>query len=340
MKIEKINEKEEISLTQVVEYLKFFYELFLLNKKFIVFSFLCFSILGFTYAYIDKPLYKAELTFSLEEEKSGSVGSLGGLASSLGIDIGGGASSVFASSNITEFMKSKLILKKTLLNKINNDGDYVNLLDYYVKINNLAEFSNIDFNSNKQVDTLINKIFNKILSENIKIYQKEKKVSIYTIETKSIDENFSKLLCENIANEVSKFYIESKSRKARLNVQILQTQVDSVRKELNNSINGVAVATDNAYNLNPSLIIKSTLSRKRQIDVQANSTILTQLVAQLELSKINLRKETPLIQIIDNPTIPLQIEKLSKIQTSIIFGFFSILISICYLIGVIVLKKK
>jgi uncharacterized protein involved in exopolysaccharide biosynthesis len=187
---------------------------------------------------------------------------------------------------------------------------------------------------------LINKIFNKILSENIKIYQKEKKVSIYTIETKSIDENFSKLLCENIANEVSKFYIESKSRKARLNVQILQTQVDSVRKELNNSINGVAVATDNAYNLNPSLIIKSTLSRKRQIDVQANSTILTQLVAQLELSKINLRKETPLIQIIDNPTIPLQIEKLSKIQTSIIFGFFSILISICYLIGVIVLKKN
>jgi hypothetical protein len=35
------------------------------------------------------------------------------------------------------------------------------------------------------------------------------------------------------------------------------------------------------------------------VDVQANTAILTELVKQSELAKVTLRKETPLIQIID-----------------------------------------
>ena len=112
---------------------------------------------------------------------------------------------------------------------------------------------------------------------------------------KTENELFSKLFCEQLLKETSDFYIETKSKKARLNVDVLQHQADSIRAELNNAITGVATATDNVYNLNPAFNVKSTPSKRKQVDVQANTAILTQLVAQLELSKVSLRKETPLV---------------------------------------------
>jgi uncharacterized protein involved in exopolysaccharide biosynthesis len=106
-----------------------------------------------------------------------------------------------------------------------------------------------------------------------------------------------------------------------LNVDILQKQADSIRAELNSAITGVAAESDNVYNLNPAYNVKSSPGRRRQVDVQANTAILTQLVAQLELSKVSLRKETPLVQLIDRPILPLEKDKVGRLK-SLVFGVF------------------
>jgi uncharacterized protein involved in exopolysaccharide biosynthesis len=162
--------------------------------------------------------------------------------------------------------------------------------------------------------------------------QKDKKVTILSIEVTSEDEQFSKLFCESIAKETSNYYIETKSKKARLNVNVLQKQVDSIRTELNGAITGVALETDNVYNLNPAFNIKGAQSKKKQIDVQANTSILTNLVVQLELAKITLRKETPLIQLIDKPILPLEKERFGKLKSLVLVGFLSGLLTVLYLI--------
>jgi uncharacterized protein involved in exopolysaccharide biosynthesis len=64
--------------------------------------------------------------------------------------------------------------------------------------------------------------------------------------------------------------------------------------------------------LNPALNVNRAPSAKRQVDVQANTAILTELVKQTELAKVTLRKETPLIQVIDRPILPLPIDRLGK----------------------------
>jgi hypothetical protein len=168
--------------------------------------------------------------------------------------------------------------------------------------------------------------------------QKDKKVTILSIEVTSENEIFSKIFCESLAKETSDFYIETKSKKARINVEVLQKQVDSVRNALNNAITGLANETDNVYNLNPAFNIKVAPSKKRQIDVQANTSILTNLVVQLELAKINLRKETPLIQLIDSPILPLEKSKLGKLKTMILGGVLSGLFLSFYLILVLILS--
>jgi uncharacterized protein involved in exopolysaccharide biosynthesis len=57
------------------------------------------------------------------------------------------------------------------------------------------------------------------------------------------------------------------------------------------------------------------------VDVQANTAILTELVKQTELAKVTLRKETPLIQVIDAPILPLEKKQLGKVK-GIVIGVF------------------
>jgi uncharacterized protein involved in exopolysaccharide biosynthesis len=95
-------------------------------------------------------------------------------------------------------------------------------------------------------------------------------------------------------------------------VHVLQHQADSVRDVLNSSISGVADAIDASPNANPQLLSLRVPSQKRQIDVQASSAIYSEMIKNLEISKMALNKETPLIQIIDSPILPLDNDKVSK----------------------------
>jgi hypothetical protein len=345
--INQIN-RDEISLKELILKIKEWVP-FLKSKWKIIFLFSFIGAnIGFAVAYFDKPTYKAVLTFAMEDDKGGGGGGLSGalgLASSFGIDIGGGSGGgAFAASNLTELMKSRLIVEKVLLNPIYINGKKTTLAEYFIEINKLREnwlkkpdlktihfFPEIERNKYSiQQDSILG-VFHKILiaKNNLIIMQKDKKVTILSIEVNSKHELFSKLFCENLAKETSNFYIETKSKKARINLDALQKQADSVRSELISAIGGLAVETDNVYNLNPALITKTTPSKKRQFDVQANTAILTQLVTQLEIAKVGLRKETPLIQLIDKPMFPLEKEKIEKLDAliigAVIGGFLSIL---------------
>lgn len=310
------------------------------------------ALLGVTYAFFQKPIYTATVSFALEDEKgpSGGLSSALGLASSLGIDLGTSAGGAFTGANLLELMKSRSLIERALLNSINVDSKTVSLAEYYLefsglrkKLNEKDELKNLHFlvNENRsgfsiRKDSLLGEIYRIIVNENsnglLNVAQKDKKISIISVDVKSENELFSKALSENIVKEVSVFYIDTKSKKARNNVAILQKQADSIRNELNAAISGVAQASDNTFNLNTALNIKRTPSTKRQVDVQANTAILTQLVTNLEMAKVTLMKETPLIQVIDKPILPLKKEKIGKLSSLILGGFILSFLLIVYLV--------
>lgn len=346
---------DEISLKELVLKIKEWY-VFLLSKwKLIVLVGLIGGIIGFTYAFFQKPIYKASLTFAMEEEKSGGGGlsSALGLASSLGIDLGSSAGGAFAGANLIELMKSRKLVEKTLLSPITVNGKTQSLADYYLDITEAkkgwAEKPNlknlnfpIDADREKftlQQDSILKGLAISLVKNNLSIAQKDKKISILNIDVNSTDEAFAKAFCETIAKETSDYYVEIKSKKARLNVDILQKQTDSIRAELNGAITGVAAATDNVFNLNTAMNVKRVPSARRQVDVQANTAMLTSLVTNLEMSKMALRKETPLIQIIDKPIFPLEKEKVSKLKSLILGGFLGGFLTVLYLVFSTLYKK-
>jgi uncharacterized protein involved in exopolysaccharide biosynthesis len=354
-------ENDEISLKEMVFKIKDWVA-YLKSKIIIIVLFgLIGGILGYTYAYFQKPTYKATLTFALEDDKAGGggIGSAMGLASSIGIDLGSsGGGGAFAGSNLMELMKSRLLVEKTLLNSVVINGENITMAEYYIRINKLREkwaanvnlngkLNNIQFTTNADrakftllQDSVLQTLYKALTNPAVlSIQQKDKKVSITTIEVINENENFAKLFCENLIKETSNFYIETKSKKSRLNVEILQKQTDSIRAELNGAITSVAVETDNVFNLNPALNVRSTPGKRKQVEVQANMAILSQLIAQLELAKVNLRKETPLIQIIDHPIFPLEKIRTGKITSLLLGGVLASFLTILFLVFGRIYKK-
>lgn len=348
-KISINSDNDEISLRELIIKIKEWLLYLKSKSKLIILVSVVGAILGLTYSKFKKPSYKAILTFALEEEKGNGGGLSGalGFASSIGIDIGGGAGGAFSGANLIALMKSRLLIEKTLLNPVTINNETISIAEYYIRLQNLREkwrnnknINEIKFSPNddrllftKQKDSILQTLFNALSNKNkLIIIQKDKKATITTLEVINEDENFAKVFCESLIKETSNYYIETKSKKARLNFEILQKQVDSIRAELNLAITGVASAADNVYNLNPAYIVKQSPSKMRQIDVQTNSAVLAQLIPQLEMSKVTLLKETPLIQIIDKPILPLEANKIGNLQAILLCGLFGGFITSLYLV--------
>lgn len=345
---------DEISLKELILKLKEWTDFLLGKWKLLLLAGIFGGAIGVGYAFLQKPVYTATLTYAVEDEKSGGgISGAMGLASSLGFDLGGGGGGgAFAGSNLMELMHSRSLIEKTLLAPVEIGGKTTNLVSYYIDVNELREgwakkpeLASVSFpvtasraNFTRVQDSVLGSIYSTIDKTQLTIAQKDKKISIGTIEVKSEDEAFAKKFCEILVKEVTSFYVDTKSKKAKMNVAILEKQSDSIRAELNAAITGVAVANDNTFSLNPALNVKRSPSAQRQVDVQANSAILTQLVANLEMAKVSLRKETPLVQIIDAPILPLKKEKVSKLKSLILGGFLCGFLVVIGLVGRKVLK--
>ncbi len=292
---------------------------------------------GLGASFLIKPKYKAYLTFILDEESKAGGGGLASLASSIGL---GGAmpseGGLFNTPNMLEFLKTRSLVEKTLLKPVKSKKyskkTYAELFleskGWREKLNEKKQLKKINFLPGEdrlkfsvQKDSVLGEIYKNMVENHLSISQPNDENSILEVRVISENEHFSKYFPESLIEVVSEYYIATKIKKAKKNVDILQIQVDSVRTELYTALVGVASTNDQVFGLNPAMNIKRVPTAKKQVDVQANSAILAELVKNLEISKMNLLNQTPLIEVIDRPIFPLEIEKLGKIK-GIIFGGF------------------
>ncbi|MGN6394309.1 MAG: lipopolysaccharide biosynthesis protein [Mucilaginibacter sp.] len=346
----------EITLKDVILKIRDWKDYLFSKWKTIVLAGVIGGILGLTYAYLKRPVYTAQLNFALQDDSQnssgGGLGSALGLASQFGINLGGSAGGAFSGDNLMELMKSRYVIEKTLLTDVVVNGKMQSLADFYIDFNHIRDqwkkvgppLADMHFPSTsdrtkftRQQDSVLGSFYNVINDKMLTVDKLDKKLSIITVKFESKNELFSKYFAEKLVKTVSDYYVASKTAKSAQNVSILQKQTDSVRRELNSAITGVASSADVNPNPNPALQIIRVPALHRQVDVQANQAILTQLVANLELAKITLRRETPLIQVIDGPVLPLEKRQIGKVVGfligGIIFSFFTVLFLLFKRIG-------
>jgi uncharacterized protein involved in exopolysaccharide biosynthesis len=300
------------------------------------------AVSGLVYSIYKRPTYTSVCTFVLEEPGQGSgLSQYSSLASLAGIDLGGGsAGGIFQGDNILELYKSRLMLEKALLSEYNFGTNKELLIDRYVKSEDLLDkwrkkddinaitFKGDPAKFSRLQDSLITDIVITFNQSVLSVTKLDKKLNIIKVEVNAKDELFAKEFTNKLVETVNDFYVFTKTKKSYQNILVLQHQADSVRAVLNSSINGVAAAIDAAPNANPSLLTLRVPSQKKQIDVQASTAIYSEIVKNLEVSKISLRQETPLIQVIDKPVLPLQIHKAGKILSTLTGFFLGIFITV------------
>jgi hypothetical protein len=239
-----------------------------------------------------------------------------------------------------ELLKSRFLIEKTLLSTVIINGKSDLLLNRYIRFNKLDKkwakkknLAGLKFTSadrtifTLQQDSVLGVISIGLIKNNIAVAQQDKKLSIINVVFASTDEVFAKVFSEKLIETVTDFYIETKTKKSRGNVMLLQNRADSVQRELNAALYGRAQFGDQNMGLIRQQAAVPKL--KQEMRVQMLGTLYGELVKNLEFAKLTLMREEPLVQIIDQPILPLPKVRLGKLKAMVIggflFGFLSLL---------------
>jgi hypothetical protein len=327
--MEKEVGKDEISIAELVHGITGLIRYLFSKWWLILIVGVLFGSAGVLYAWYKKPIYIAELSFVTEGESKGGLGMYSGLAAQFGLDIGGGGGGAFVGDNLIELLKSRNLIEKTLLSKISDTSSQL-VIDYYLEVNGMTKgwkanekLRNVRFLENhvdndRVTDSILKQAYKSIVEGSLDISKPDKKLETIVLKMQTGDEFFSKRFAELLMENATNFFVDIKSKKFKENVSILQRQTDSVRSTLYGNISSAATLTD--LNVNPIRQIVRIGPQRSQLNMQANAELYAELVKNLELSKITLRKETPLVQIIDIPKLPLEKQKPGRLRTGILFA--------------------
>jgi hypothetical protein len=330
---EQATDKDQVSLKEILftirEWVSFLFSKWLI----ILIVGIAGGVLGFLYAALSKPQYSAPLSFILANSDENNA-NLMGLASQFGINLGGTNEDAFKGNNIIALMKSRRMVQKALLMK--PPGANESLLNIFCRDNKLPEtweknnrlgkiypFPDSLSQLSSTQDSMFREIYDHVQKDNLDVSKPDKDQSIYSVTTTSPNQTFSFYLTEYIVDVTSTFYIETKTSLAKNNLAMLQREADSLRNLLGIAITSTASQTDYTFNLNPAYQVQRSASQKSQMQATVLGAAYGEVVKNLELAKITLQKQTPLYQIIDEPSLPLKMETKSKLIFLLAGGFFA-----------------
>ncbi|AGA77225.1 hypothetical protein [Echinicola vietnamensis] len=314
------------------------------KARLIILAVLVGAVLGLVASWLKKPKYTAATSFVLEESSGSSMGSLSGLASLAGINLGslGSSSGLFQGDNIMELYRSDNMLIKTLLSPA-EDIDGQRLVERYISFHELddkwadkVDFEALDFNLPREAfsveqDSVMKEIAQLIRESELGVDKPDRKLSIIKVTTTSKDESFAKAYNEKLVENVNQFYFETKTKKTAENLQILQSQADSVRKVLDHDLQEYAKLQDKRPNPNPLMQQAVVDAERKQVDIRVSSSAYEEIIKNLEVAKINHRNNSPLIQIIDRPRYPLEESKLKWYVGIVAGGVIAFVLMLFYL---------
>ena len=319
-------------------------------KKILAVVLIAGALIGALTAWLWTPSYTARLTFVVDDSKSaGGAGGLSAIAGQFGFNLDGlgGASGVLAGDNVEELIKSTKLIKATLLSAYD---DHQTLADRYAAVNKLnkkwlkyspdgktTRFPLNGTHNTRLQDSLLHEMTTLILSGDFGIAKPDKKLSFFEVNTTMKDEKLALLFCNRMIKQSTDFFISTKTQRLRSNVNRLQHRADSIGAILNRKTYALSSANQSLLDINPAYTTANANVEVRERDKIVLTTIYSETVKNLESSKMMLAQETPTVQIVDEPEIPL---KKNKLKYSIAIPTGILLSGILFSLYVLMTRKK
>lgn len=338
---------EEVSFQDIFSKMKKALRFSLRRWWWLVIAGLAGGAIGARYAATKPETYTARLSFILEEGKTG--GGLSALAGQFGFDLGGigAGSGPLSADNVSLFLKSSTLTAETLLTPYDSAGNK-SLADKYAEVNELKTQWKDDKNIAQEVsfpansaapftrlqDSLLQVLIDRITKYDIGIGKPDRKASFIEVSTTMRDERLSQFYCERLVKSALNRYIEIKTNRQATNVNRLQRRADSIYALLNRKTYSAAAAQQQILDINPAL--QSTVTAPTEVigrDKAMLTAIYGEIVKNLEISKVALNQETPVMQIIDDVRLPLKRNRTSRLVTSVAGAFVLVSLAFAFLIG-------
>ncbi|SJZ73894.1 hypothetical protein [Sediminibacterium ginsengisoli] len=293
------------------------------------------AVLGVAYYFWKPVTYTARISFVVEDTKASGSGLMSALAGQFGLDLGNitGGSGILSGDNILELLKSRSLIKKTLLTPADSTSSR-SLADVYAdsygwkkkweqnsKVNKLVQFPPGKESYGRIEDSLLQRIVKNILEKELSVVKIDRKLSFIEMQSTMRDEQLSISFCQRLLKTATDFYIETKTRRLTKNIQRLQAKADSLERSLNKKTYSAADASRLLLDANPAYAAPEVTAEISSRDKYVQSTIYGEIIKNLEINKTAQIQETPTIQVVDNAEIPLKKNKTSALA-AVGGGFF------------------
>lgn len=297
--------------------------------KFIFTVSVFFAFIGIVVALLSPIVYTSSSTFILSSGIDDNKSSIGGVASLVGINLGGMTSDSQIPATMYPTVVESVEFKRQLLDEYIDQDKTIKLksflIDYYSV--NLDDFTtkNNEFFVSEGDDNLF-EILKKII--NISVNEKDGFVSISANMPTS---EYAANTCINARKILQTIVINTKIKSAKENLNFTQEQLNLKKIEFDEIQDRIAYFEDSNLNIINSKY-KNELS-KLKAEFQIINSVYTELSKRLEESKLQVNQDTPVFSIVKEASMPVLRSSPKRTQIVLIFAVLGLFISAIYVIS-------
>tara|TARA_X000000950_G_scaffold227085_1_gene274109 strand:- start:35917 stop:36921 length:1005 start_codon:yes stop_codon:yes gene_type:complete len=317
-----INSDSEIDL---IEIFKNIYN----SKKIIFYSTSLFVFVGVAVALLSPEKFSSSTIFMPQNQESTSS-PLSGVANLVGINLGSSYGSGDIPTSIYPQIGKSPKFKRLLLKKFIDKKNNLTLKDFFINHYNLkvpVESYNT-INSSLVLPKLEEECF-EIISEIISITVNEKE-GFVIIESLMPIAEYSAIIANYSREILQKIIIENKIETARQNLNFSEQQLAQKKLEFDQIQSKLAYFSDSNLNSVNSFVINE--KDKLNAEFQIISAVVTELAKQVEQSKLQVKKETPVFSTIKQALIPNKRASPKRTQLVLVFTVFGFILSCIFII--------
>tara|TARA_B100001248_G_scaffold71828_1_gene50896 strand:- start:3636 stop:4637 length:1002 start_codon:yes stop_codon:yes gene_type:complete len=287
-----------------------------------------FALIGVVVALLSPIIYTSSSTFILSSGIDDKSSSIGGVASLVGINLGGMTNDSQIPAIMYPTVVESVEFKRKVLDEYIDQNKTLKLksflIDYYNV--NLDDFTtkNNDFFVSEGDDNLF-----KILEKIIKISVNEKD-GFVSISANMPTSEYAANTCVNARKILQTIVINTKIKSAKENLNFTQEQLNLKKIEFDEMQDRIAYFEDSNLNIINSKY-KNELSKLRA-EFQIINSVYTELSKRLEQSKLQVNQDTPVFSIVKEASMPVLRSSPKRTRMVLIFGVLGLLISVLYLI--------
>lgn len=188
----------------------------------------------------------------------------------------------------------------------------------------------IDQPNSRLADSVMTLMYERIRHKILTVEKPNAQANILLITCVSKSPDFAKNFAESLIEAVSEYYIGNKTQKTRKTLKYIEDRADSVRNALASAEAQLAKWEDSNKLIQKAEGFLAEIRLRREVSIL--NVMYAEIVKNLEMTKMVLLDQTPVIQVIDVPVPPLDSSELSEWAGVLLGLIFGGLLASCWII--------